>query len=485
MGDTVQAGEVIGRRYTLVRSLGIGGFGQVWLAHDEDLNVKVALKQVRLAGPTTPEEQRQRMARAVREAQHAARLRDHPNIVTVHDAFEYDGSPWIVMQYVDGRTLAEELRQHGRLPIDQVTRIAEAMLAALGAAHKADIVHRDVKPANVLLATDGQVLLTDFGIAVAPTDATLTASSVVIGSPGYVAPERWQGVEPGAAADLFALGVTLYEAVEGEPPFARQNPIAALTQDPRPPLHAGRLGPILLRLLEKTPTRRPDAAAARALLRANPDTSHTPTTPTKPITTERPPEKAPERLASGETATITSDRMGTVKARGRRASDFGGELVGGICVIIGLVAGLAGKVLIGDDDVVASGVILFAAGSTGGYFCGWLLGGWHGLFGELDSLTVSPGGLTVSGELPAVYKWGDLKAVKLMRSGGTVTLVATVRPERVSDTKWRQKHPAKIEKDGNSKVFVGRGIPASDAGRVMGALSHYAGNLYSGPSSLP
>ncbi|MFF1629952.1 serine/threonine-protein kinase [Streptomyces sp. NPDC058272] len=485
MGDTVRAGEVIGRRYTLIRTLGTGGFGQVWHARDEDLNVDVALKQVHLPGPVTPEEQRQRIARAVREAQHAARLRDHPNIVTVHDAFEHDGSPWIVMQYVDGRSLAEEVRQHGRRPIDQVTRIAEAVLSALDAAHKADIVHRDVKPANVLLASDGQVLLTDFGIAVAPTDVRLTAASMVIGSPGYVAPERLQGAEPGSAADLFALGVTLYEAVEGEPPFARQNPVAALTEEPRPPVHAGRLGSLLLSLLEKAPSRRPDAAAARVLLRGDQDTSGTATKPTKAITTERPPEKPPERPVSGAPATITSDRMQTVKARSTRAANFGCQLLGWLGVIIGLVAGLTGNELISNAGVGGSTLLGCLGGSVGGYFCGMALGGWHGLFGELDGLTVSPGGLAVTGELPAVYKWGDLKAVKLRRSGGTVTLLATVRPERVADRKWRAKHPAKINKEGNSKVFVGHGIPASDAGSVMTALSRHAGNLYSGPSSLP
>jgi hypothetical protein len=485
MGDTVHAGEVIGRRYTLIRTLGIGGFGQVWLARDEDLNVEVALKQVRLPGLVTPEEQRQRIARAVREAQHAARLRDHPNIVTVHDAFEYDGSAWIVMQFVDGRSLAEELRQHGRLPIDQVLRIGEAILAALGAAHKAGIVHRDVKPANVLLAADGQVLLTDFGIAIAPTDVRLTAASMVIGSPGYVAPERLQGAEPGSAADLFALGVTLYEAVEGEPPFARQNPVATLTEEPRPPVHAGRLGPLLLSLLEKTPAGRPDAAAARVLLRGDQDTSGTATKPTKVITTERPPEKPPERLVSGEPATITSDRMATVKARSTKVADSCGQLLACLGGIAGLVAGLTGNGL-GGEGAAASCAILFAVVGTAGYVGGGVMGAWDGLFGDLDSLTVSPSGLTVTGKLPAVYKWGDLKGVRLKRSGGTVTLVAQVRPERVSDTKWRQKHPAKIEKGGSrSEIFVGRGIPASEAGRVMTALSHHAGNLYSGPSSLP
>ncbi|ANZ14866.1 serine/threonine-protein kinase [Streptomyces noursei] len=485
MGDTTSTGEVIGRRYTLIRTLGIGGFGQVWLARDEDLNVEVALKQVRFPGPATPEEQRQRIARAVREARHAARLRDHPNIVTVHDALEHDGSPWIVMQFVDGHSLAEELRQHGRLPVDQVTRIAEAMLSALGAAHKADIVHRDVKPANVLLDAGGQVLLTDFGIAIAPTDATLTASSMVVGSPGYVAPERWQGAEPGAAADLFALGVTLYEAVEGEPPFPRQNPVAALTQEPRPPRHSGRLGPLLLRLVEKEPTQRPDAAAARALLRADPDTSITASTPTKVITTAHTLRKEPARPSFSEPATITSDRMKTVEAHAIRRANFFGIFFGVLGTIFGLVLGLQGMPAypnVGVGQCVLYGVL---GGSFGGYAYGWMQGAWKWLFRDLDSLTVTPGGLTMTGELSATYKWGELKAVKLKRSGSTVTLVATVRPERVSDTKWRSKHPVAIDSEGNAEVFVGRGIPASDTGRVMAALSHYAGNLYNGPSSLP
>ncbi|PBC92525.1 hypothetical protein BX281_0194 [Streptomyces sp. Ag82_O1-15] len=187
---------------------------------------------------------------------------------------------------------------------------------------------------------------------------------------------------------------------------------------------------------------------------------------------------------SAEPVTITSDRMATVKARGRRAADFYGQLLACLGGIAGLVAGLTGNGL-GGEGAAASCVILFAVVGTAGYVGGGVIGAWDGLFGDLDSLMVSPSGLTVTGEISAVFKWGDLKAVKLKRSGGTVTLVATVHPERVADTKWRRKHPAKIDKGGNSKVFVGRGIPASDAGRVMAALSRYAGNLYSGPSSLP
>ncbi|MFF9496343.1 serine/threonine-protein kinase [Streptomyces flaveolus] len=196
-------GEVVGSRYRLVRPPGAGGFGQVWLAHDEELNVEVALKQVRIPHQATEAEREERNARAVREARHAARLRDHRNIVTVYDALrERGGDPWIVMQYVAGRSLAEELRKRGRLPGDEAERVAAGALAA-------GIVHRDVKPANVLLSTDRRVMLTDFGIALAATDTALTAEGVVIGTPGYLAPELWRGTKPGAPADLFALGVTL------------------------------------------------------------------------------------------------------------------------------------------------------------------------------------------------------------------------------------------------------------------------------------
>ncbi|MFG3552587.1 serine/threonine-protein kinase [Streptomyces sp. NPDC047725] len=171
-----------------------------------------------------------------REARHAARLRDHRNIGTVYDALrERGGDPWIVMQYVAGCSLAEELRKRGRLPVDEVERVAAGALTGLAAAHAAGIVQRDVKPANVLLSTDRRVMLSDFGIALAATDTALTAEGVVIGTPGYLAPELWRGTKPGAPADLFALGVTLYEAVEGEPPFPRHNPTAALTDPSLPP----------------------------------------------------------------------------------------------------------------------------------------------------------------------------------------------------------------------------------------------------------
>jgi hypothetical protein len=203
------------------------------------------------------------------------------------------------------------------------------------------------------------------------------------------------------------------------------------------------------------------------------------------VTTARTPEKAPERPASGEPTVITSGRMQTVKARGTQLADLAGMLAGIPMAILAPVLVLGSHATVGNTGVFGSIVIYFVAGYSFGYVLGWVQGIWTGLFGDLDSLTVSPGGLTVTGQTSVECKWDDLKAVKLERSGGTVTLIVTVRPERVSDTEWRMRLPAKIDKEGKAEVFVGRGIPAIDAGRVMAALSRYAGNLYSGPSSLP
>ncbi|WP_406283122.1 serine/threonine-protein kinase [Streptomyces sp. NBC_00209] len=217
MAAETRPGTVIGGRYTLTRPLGAGGFGQVWLAHDPVLGVDVAVKQVRLDGALPDEARTELLARAAREARHAARLRDHPHIVTVYDVVEVDEGPWrvpwIVMQWVDGHSLAEELKREGPLAPERATQVAEALLGALDAAHRAGVVHRDVKPANVLLAADGSVLLADFGIAVAQAESRLTRTSLVVGSPGYMAPERWQGAAGDGRADLFSLGVMLYEAL--------------------------------------------------------------------------------------------------------------------------------------------------------------------------------------------------------------------------------------------------------------------------------
>ncbi|MFG1959620.1 serine/threonine-protein kinase [Nonomuraea sp. NPDC049028] len=247
-------------RYRLLSPLGQGGMGTVWRAMDELLRQEVAVKEVRLP-PDLDEAARTELAeRTLREARAAARLRSHPSIVTVHDVVLDGGRPWIVMELVRGRSLDQAVRTNGPLAPRQVAWIGLQMLDALGAAHASGVLHRDVKPANVMLTDDGRVLLTDFGIATVAGDAALTQTGLLTGSPGYIAPERLRGETDGPLADLWSLGATLFTAVEGGPPFARANQAAVmaavLMQPPAPARLAGPLAPVLAAILEKDPVRR-------------------------------------------------------------------------------------------------------------------------------------------------------------------------------------------------------------------------------------
>lgn len=465
-------GKTIASRYQILHSLGVGGFGQVWLARDEELHVEVALKQIRMPGSALDVEQLQRVTRALREAQYAARLRDHPHVVTVHDVLEHEGEPWIVMQFVDGHSLAEMLRRDGRLPIGTVKRIAKAILSALRSAHESGIIHRDVKPANVLLTDDGRVLLTDFGIAVAVTETRLTDSNVIVGSPGYVAPERLQGGESSAAVDLFALGVTLYEASEGAPPFDRQNPTAPLTEEPRPPEHSGELGPLLLKMMGKIPSQRPDAREALCLLAATARDLNSSQGATV-VTAIDGTKHLSGHPNPAESLAITSGRLETIRARGAARADSYGMTFGAFCTVIALALGLHGLPEYPNASLVEYAFYGLLVGSVGGYFLGWIIGGWSGLFGDLDSLAVNSAGLVVVEELMTVrYAWSDLNSLKLQQSGNTATLIAAIEPDRISDTAWRLKHPAKVSKSGTAKIFIGRGIPAIDIQRMSDRLKH-------------
>ncbi|SEN42210.1 serine/threonine-protein kinase [Nonomuraea pusilla] len=259
-------------RYRLLSQLGQGGMGTVWRAMDELLRQEVAVKEVRFP-PGLDEASRAEFAeRTLREARAAATLRSHPSIVTVHDVVLDGGRPWIVMELVRGRSLDRVVRDDGPLPPDRVAAIGLRVLDALGAAHAAGILHRDVKPANVLLTDDGRVLLTDFGIATIAGDPNLTRTGLLSGSPGYIAPERLRGEADGPLGDLWALGATLFTAVEGGPPFARQNEAAVLAavlmQEPAPFRRAGPLAPVLAAVLEKDPARRCSAEEAAVRLEA-------------------------------------------------------------------------------------------------------------------------------------------------------------------------------------------------------------------------
>ncbi|MGW5422775.1 serine/threonine-protein kinase, partial [Streptomyces sp. NPDC003943] len=263
-------------RYRVVRQLGRGGMGVVWQAVDEVLGREVAVKELRTYTDTAAAELAAMRLRMQREARAAARVR-HPGVVAVHDVTEHEGRPVIVMELVDGRSLDDILADRGPLAPAEAARIGARVLEALAAAHAAGVTHRDVKPGNILLERSGRVVLTDFGIAALedPADgasARLTASGDIIGSLDFLSPERAQGAPPAPAADVWALGATLYAAVEGTTPFRRTSTwstLAAIVTDPLPPAtRAGELAPVLARLLDKDPAARPDAAEAARLVAA-------------------------------------------------------------------------------------------------------------------------------------------------------------------------------------------------------------------------
>ncbi|MFB7516919.1 serine/threonine-protein kinase [Streptomyces sp. NPDC056144] len=263
------AGLLLAGRYRLGECIGRGGMGKVWRAHDEVLHRVVAVKEL-TAGRFVAEADRLVLhARTQKEARAAARI-THPGVVTVHDVLEHDNRPWIVMQYVDGPSLADAAKEAGTIEPREAARVGLHVLGALRAAHAAGVLHRDVKPGNVLLARDGRVLITDFGIAAIEGDATITQTGEIVGSIDYLAPERVQGGDPGPASDLWSLGATLYTAVEGVSPFRRTSPIstmqAVVTEEPPHPANAGPLASVIVALLRKEPENRPRADEAERML---------------------------------------------------------------------------------------------------------------------------------------------------------------------------------------------------------------------------
>lgn len=268
----VADGRLVGGRYRLARVLGRGGMGVVWAGHDEVLQRPVAVKEV-IPPPGVDAAERDGLrARTMREARTAARI-CADGAVTIYDVVEEDERPWIVMEALPPRTLQDVVAERGMLPPNEVAAIGIDLLAGLAAAHAAGILHRDVKPGNVMFRSGthgGGAVLGDFGIAHFDGDSTLTSTGMVMGSPAYVAPERAHGKPASAASDLWSLGVTLWTALEGRSPFERDNALATLTaviteEAPRAP-HAGPLGPALEGLLRKDPALRLDAATVRELL---------------------------------------------------------------------------------------------------------------------------------------------------------------------------------------------------------------------------
>ncbi|OAR24406.1 protein kinase [Streptomyces sp. ERV7] len=263
------AGRVLGGRYRLVDRLGHGGMGTVWRAHDEVVDREVAVKEPRVPDHLSERERATVHLRMQREARAAARI-DHPCVVTMHDVVVEDDKPWIVMELVRGHSLADRL-QEGTLDVREAARIGLSVLGALSAAHEAGVLHRDVKPANVLLGRGDRVVLTDFGIAQVEGEQGLTETGAFVGSPEYIAPERVLGQRPGPESDLWSLGVVLYAAVEGVSPYRRSNTPATLqavlSAEPQIPARgSGAFGTLVMQLLRKDPAARPGPAEIRQTL---------------------------------------------------------------------------------------------------------------------------------------------------------------------------------------------------------------------------
>ncbi|MFC7907953.1 serine/threonine-protein kinase [Streptomyces nigra] len=264
--------RLLAGRYRLGGVLGRGGMGTVWRAVDETLGRTVAVKELRFPSNIDEEEKRRLITRTLREAKAIARIRNN-SAVTVYDVVDEDDRPWIVMELVEGKSLAEVIREDGLLEPRRAAEVGLAVLDVLRSAHREGILHRDVKPSNVLLESDtDRVVLTDFGIAQVEGDPSITSTGMLVGAPSYISPERARGHKPGPAADLWSLGGLLYASVEGVPPYDKGSAIATLTAVMTEPLeepkNAGPLRDVIYGLLTKDPEKRLDDAGARAMLNA-------------------------------------------------------------------------------------------------------------------------------------------------------------------------------------------------------------------------
>ncbi|MEU6223981.1 serine/threonine-protein kinase [Streptomyces sp. NPDC047042] len=367
MGTEGESFRVIAGRYRLEARVGRGGMGVVWRATDQLLERRVAVKELTQDTSLSIDEARLRRERTLREARAVAQL-SHPHIIVVHDVVEDDERPYIVMELIDGGSLADRISQRGPVDADEAARIGIALLGALGTAHAAGVLHRDIKPANVLLedATD-RIVLTDFGIAQVAGATTLTETGSFVGSPEYTAPERMSGVRTGPESDLWSLGALLCTALSGESPFRRDSLggilHAVVMDEVRPPAQAAPLLPVVRGLLERDPERRLDAAEAERMLRAFRATGRTPKltagyTPGRQQTQTQRREESGGREAKAtptpfrRTATARTAAVGTADQSPRPAGRT--ALVAAV-----LVAALAGA-------GVSAAALLMNAGDDGG-----------------------------------------------------------------------------------------------------------------------
>ena len=342
--------RVIAGRYRLYEQLGSGGMGLVWRALDERLRRTVAVKQVRVPAELTEPQGEEMVRRTMREGRIAARLH-HPQLITVYDVVEDGGQPYLIMEYFPAKSLAE----HGTVPYAEAARVGAEAAAALAAAHEAGVVHRDVKPANVLIGEDGTVKITDFGISRVISDLTLTATSTFAGTPAYLAPEIARGASATFASDVYSLGATLYAAVEGAPPVGDDSNAMKLlykvsSGEITPPTQAGPLTDVLLWLLSDDPDKRPSMTEARDALAAVTEEPAAPVTVPAPVTASASASAEDETPAVAPVAAAAAPAAAPQKAaaapppadRRRRAAVIAGGLLA-VAVVAALVTVLLNR----------------------------------------------------------------------------------------------------------------------------------------------
>ncbi|KAA9155012.1 protein kinase [Amycolatopsis acidicola] len=398
-------GELIAGRYRVVSRIGRGSMGVVWQARDERLDRVVAVKELVLAAGIDQAEAEQAVRRAVREGKVAARLR-HPHAITVHDVVEHAGKPCLIMEFLPSQSLAALIAERGTLSAEYVADVGSQIASALAAAHAEGIVHRDVTPGNVLIGEDGTAKLADFGIARAFGDATVTDGGVIAGTPAFLAPEVAGGAEASFASDVFSLGATLYNALEGAPPFGTsENPYALLQRvaggEIVPPRQTGPLVDVLGRMLRRDPAERPAADEARELLSA--------VAQGKPV----PPPHNP-----------------TLLLQPRRRPSRRAVVIGSGAVALVAVGVLIGSLLGGDGDgnPVAAPETTPPPTTTAPPACEAtyeVTNSWPGAYqaqvtvrGESKQVT----GWTVSWRVPAGHKVGNLWNGTLQQNGTSVTV---------------------------------------------------------------
>ncbi len=369
--------DLIADRYRVVRAVGQGGMGKVWLCMDETLHRQVAVKQI----GSLPGESPRDTARAMREARLSAAL-VHKNAVSIYDVVEHDGMTWLVMEYVASQTLSQLIAADGRLTPGRVAHIGAQVAAALSSAHALGIIHRDIKPGNILVGDDDAAKISDFGIARGHQDVRLTQTGMVTGTPAFFAPELARGEDPSFASDVWALGITLYTATEGAPPYEPQsNPLAMLStiaRDPLPPpSHAGPLTDVLAGMLQRDATQRATMAEALTGLRdvdeqdgamrspwdtaiLTADTGSAPAQPDPTTTLETPVEPAYERavtvpaVSNGWSDARVDDDL--PRSRERRTAGWLTVAVLALLVLLGAGALLWNTLGLGNHDNTGTAV---------------------------------------------------------------------------------------------------------------------------------